>query len=77
MSGSTNSSASIADAYFDAWTRNDIERVRPLLHDDVDFLGALGTTRGVKETLTGLGAPGLRCPSMSRWSAAGSTALTC
>jgi len=46
---------SVASAYFDAWTGNDIEKVRPLLHDDVDFVGALGTTRGVHATLAGLG----------------------
>lgn len=45
----------VAAAYFDAWRRDDIEAVRPLLHDDVDFAGALGTTRGAEETLKGLG----------------------
>jgi hypothetical protein len=33
---------SVASAYFDAWKASDIERVRPLLHTDVDFVGALG-----------------------------------
>jgi len=46
---------SVASAYFDAWQANDIERVRPLLHTDVDFVGALGKTHGVAETLRGLG----------------------
>ena len=46
---------SVAAAYFDAWKANDIERVRPLLHTDVDFVGALGKTHGVAETLSGLG----------------------
>jgi SnoaL-like domain len=50
-----DSPASIAAAYFDAWKSNDIERVRPLLHEDVDFAGALGSTRGVEDTLAGLG----------------------
>ena len=45
----------VASAYFDAWKANDIERVRPLLHTDVDFVGALGKTHGVAETLSGLG----------------------
>ena len=45
---------SVASAYFDAWKANDIERVRPLLHTDVDFVGALGKTQGVEETLSGL-----------------------
>lgn len=47
--------AEVAATYFDAWRRNDIEAVRPLLHDDVDFAGALGTTHGIEETLQGLG----------------------
>lgn len=55
MPESTDSAASVAATYFDAWTSNDIERVRPLLHDDVAFAGALGSTRGIDETLAGLG----------------------
>jgi limonene-1,2-epoxide hydrolase len=55
MPGSTASAASVAAVYFDAWTNNDIELVRPLLHDDVTFDGALGSTRGVDETIAGLG----------------------
>ena len=43
------------NAYFDAWKANDIERVRPLLHTDVAFVGALGKTHGVAESLGGLG----------------------
>jgi hypothetical protein len=46
----------IAAAYFDAWKSSEIERVRPLLHPDVDFVGALGATRGIEDTLAGLGA---------------------
>jgi len=45
----------IAVAYFDAWKSNDVERVRPLLHPDVDFIGALGATQGIDDTLAGLG----------------------
>jgi hypothetical protein len=45
----------IAATYFDAWRSNDIELVRPLLHPDVDFAGALGTTQGIEDTLAGLG----------------------
>ena len=45
----------IAAAYFDAWKQNHIEQVRSLLADDVDFVGALGTTRGIDATLKGLG----------------------
>ena len=50
-----DSALGVASAYFDAWKANDIERVRPLLHTDVDFVGALGKTHGVAETLSGLG----------------------
>jgi hypothetical protein len=50
----TASSASVAATYFDAWKGNDIERVRPLLHPDVEFDGALGSTRGLDDTLAGL-----------------------
>jgi hypothetical protein len=45
----------IAAVYFDAWKSNDIQRVRPLLHPDVDFVGALGSTQGIVDTLAGLG----------------------
>lgn len=50
-----DSPAAVAAAYFEAWKSRDIERVRPLLHDDVTFAGALGATRGLAETLDGLG----------------------
>ena len=55
MPEATDSAAGVAAAYFDAWKRNDIEPVRSLLHDDVAFDGALGSTRGIDETLAGLG----------------------
>lgn len=55
MTRSAESPGSVAAAYFDAWKRDEIERVRPLLHDDVDFVGALGSTAGLEETLAGLG----------------------
>ena len=55
MTGPTDSPANVAAAYFDAWKNNDIERVRPLLHDEVAFDGALGSTRGVEDTIAGLG----------------------
>jgi len=50
----TDSPASIAAAYFDAWQSNDIERVRPLFHSGIEFDGALGSTRGLDDTLAGL-----------------------
>jgi predicted lipid-binding transport protein (Tim44 family) len=50
----TDTAGQVAEAYFEAWKSKDVERVRPLLHPDVDFAGALGATRGAEETLTGL-----------------------
>lgn len=44
----------VAAAYFRSWEAGDIDGVRPLLHPDVDFVGALGSTRGAAETLMGL-----------------------
>jgi hypothetical protein len=44
----------VAAAYFRAWTAGDIDSVRPLLHPDVDFRGAMGATHGSDETLNGL-----------------------
>jgi len=55
MTGPTDSPANVAAAYFDAWKNNDIERVRPLLHAEVAFDGAPGSTRGVEDTIAGLG----------------------
>jgi hypothetical protein len=60
----------VAAAYFDAWQRKDSERVRPLLHHDVDFSGALGATHGLDETLAGLGgmfAMSTRVEVVHRW----------
>jgi ketosteroid isomerase-like protein len=51
---SNQSPASVAASYFRAWTDNDIEQVRPLLHPDVTFAGALGATQGAEDTLAGL-----------------------
>lgn len=44
----------VAAAYFVAWENKDIDRVRPLLHPDVTFVGAMGATSGTEETLRGL-----------------------
>jgi limonene-1,2-epoxide hydrolase len=55
MTAPADSPARVAAAYFDAWKNNDIERIRPLLHEEVAFDGALGSTRGVEETIAGLG----------------------
>jgi ketosteroid isomerase-like protein len=45
----------VAATYFQAWRNGHIDSVRPLLHPDVSFAGALGSTHGVAETLSGLG----------------------
>ncbi|HEY2638480.1 MAG TPA: nuclear transport factor 2 family protein [Streptosporangiaceae bacterium] len=50
----TSAPAEVAASYFRAWENGDIDNVRPLLHPDVDFVGALGATRGAEETLRGL-----------------------
>jgi ketosteroid isomerase-like protein len=55
MTGSESTPSHIAAAYFDAWKANDIEQVRPLLAENVDFVGALGATQGLDDTLKGLG----------------------
>jgi hypothetical protein len=52
---SGDSPADLAAAYFKAWESNDIERVRPLLAENVDFADVLGTTQGVDGTLSGPG----------------------
>jgi limonene-1,2-epoxide hydrolase len=50
-----NTPESVAATYFEAWQHKDIDQVRPILHDEVDFVGALGSTHGIEETLSGLG----------------------
>ena len=44
----------VAATYFQAWRNGDIDSVRSLLHPDVDFAGALGSTHGAAETASGL-----------------------
>ena len=44
----------LAIEYFHAWRARDIGRIAPLLADDVDFVGALGTAQGAQEALRGL-----------------------
>jgi hypothetical protein len=55
MGESSDTPAGVAAVYFDAWKRNDIKGVRPLLHHEVAFDGALGSTRGREQTIAGLG----------------------
>lgn len=59
-----------ATAYFDAWSARDVGRVRPLLDEDVAFVGALGSTSGIDATLDGLGrmfATTERVAVIKRW----------
>lgn len=44
-----------AEAYFAAWRRKDAEALRPLMAEDVTFVGSLGQAAGVDEVLAGLG----------------------
>jgi ketosteroid isomerase-like protein len=44
----------IVDRYFTALKEKDFAAMRPLLHDDVSFMGALGTTEGVEDYISGL-----------------------
>ncbi len=44
----------VVDRYFIALARRDFAAVRPLLHDDVTFKGALGTTEGAEDYISGL-----------------------
>jgi ketosteroid isomerase-like protein len=44
----------VVDRYFTALQAKDFTAMRPLLHDDVTFKGALGTTAGVEEYVSGL-----------------------
>lgn len=46
--------AFIAELYFACWDAGDPEPLRPLLHPRVTFDGALGSTRGPDEFITGL-----------------------
>ncbi len=49
-----NTAREVVDQYFTALARKDFAALRPLLHDDVSFTGALGTTDGAEEYLSGL-----------------------
>ena len=44
----------IAERYFECWAAGDPEPLRDLLHPNVTFDGALGSTRGPEEFLEGL-----------------------
>ena len=50
----TQTARNVVDRYFSALQAKDFATVRTLLHDDVTFTGALGTTDGAEEYISGL-----------------------
>ncbi len=44
----------VVDQYFSALKKKDFDTMRPLLHDDITFVGPLGTTDGVDEYIESL-----------------------
>ena len=54
MTSSEMTPAAIAEFYFECWAAGDPAPLRDLLHPDVTFDGALGSTRGPDEFLEGL-----------------------
>jgi ketosteroid isomerase-like protein len=50
----TEDARAVVDRYFTALVQKDFAAMRPLLHDDVTFQGALGTTDTAEEFITGL-----------------------
>ncbi len=49
-----NNARDVVDRNFTALARKDFAAMRPLLHDDVSFKGALGTTDGADDYISGL-----------------------
>ena len=45
---------SVASALLRAWSTGDFERTRALLHENVEFVGPLGTTRGADAYVEGI-----------------------
>jgi len=54
MTMSDNDAREIVERYFTALAQRDFAALRSLLHDDVSFKGALGTTDGAEEYVNGL-----------------------
>lgn len=50
----TQTAREVVDRYFTALQAKDFATVRTLLHDDVTFKGALGTTNGAEAYVSGL-----------------------
>jgi len=49
-----NSARDVVDRYFTAMVSKDFATMRTLLHDDVSFKGALGTTAGADDYIKGI-----------------------
>ncbi|MFD9608948.1 nuclear transport factor 2 family protein [Streptomyces sp. NPDC059083] len=54
----TRTARELAETYFAAWEAGDLDTLRGVLAEDVDFVGALGTASGVDEALAGLAGLG-------------------
>ncbi len=50
----TSSAREVVDRYFTAMVSKDFTTMRTLLHDDVSFKGALGTTAGAEDYIEGI-----------------------
>jgi ketosteroid isomerase-like protein len=50
----TETARTAATTYFEAWRDHDFDRLRTVLHPDVDFVGAMGTATGIEECIAGL-----------------------
>jgi limonene-1,2-epoxide hydrolase len=51
---SRTDAGSVATRILQGWTTGDFDTVRSLIHDDVTFVGPLGTTDGAEEFVAGL-----------------------
>lgn len=54
MTSSTEITRTAVTTYFDAWRSGDFDRLRTVLADDVDFVGVMGTAKGIDECIAGL-----------------------
>lgn len=50
----TTTPNAVATTYFEAWRDHDWDTLRGVLHEDVDFVGVMGTARGPDECIAGL-----------------------
>ena len=50
----THRTRAAATTYFDAWRSRDFDRLRSVLAPDVEFVGVLGTAKGIDHCVAGL-----------------------